>query len=381
MGRMVVTISAIRRYQECPASWYYNYREPEVKDRTDYPRLAGVHIHRHLAQEEKPTSRPRRFYYQTTKASQGVWRNRWNRVTREAFVGQQLLDVDPEAERRYLKIGEQCAALYRKRYERERPIAAEARYSVIVPELPFVTLAGIVDQIRPVTMDWIEEWRPDLVRNGELDPDYLPEVIWDAKTGDMSFDPRQRWREPTPLDAAWHQFPLHNDMQFTFYTLLYQRVKGKLPVACVWYHARSGTEFPTFRGESDYPKLFATIRSYLRGIDARQFEPHPGERCWRCGYVFACQGDKPFLVVRPGSAGEEDGPVELVPNIIKHGPKQFGLKFPSQPRPAAAPPKGPPVAAPSGDNTPIIWAPLEFEGDNPDYTPRKGGRPRLVTAR
>lgn len=356
---LVITVSSLHTLGECPAQWHFGHREAEVKGRTDYPRLAGIHIHRHLQQEERPTAKPRRFYYQTLAGSLNAWKRRWREAALAATAT--LLDVSVAEQERYLEVGQRCITLYRKEYEGTRPLAVEDPYRVEI--YPHVMLWGRVDQIRPVSMEWIARWRPDLIRDGALDPGYEPVVIWDAKTGFTSPDARVRWPNgPTPEDWAYHQFPLHHDIQFTLYTFLFKMRHGKLPVGCIQYHAQTGTEFPTFRDERDFGDLFVTLRDFLRRLEAGIFPKRYGEHCSRCDYMRACQGERPFLVVRPGHAGEEQGHTEFVPNLVKREPDpQRSFRFPVRSLGRMPPPAEPITPFPPEEPVPVLRFPIDWD--------------------
>ena len=46
-GEFRVSFSGINLYQDCPRKWFYE-RHPDVPKRTDYARLCGTGVHRHV---------------------------------------------------------------------------------------------------------------------------------------------------------------------------------------------------------------------------------------------------------------------------------------------------------------------------------------------
>ena len=80
---MRLSKSLLALYQDCPRKCYYEHH-PDVPKRTDYARLCGVHVHRHIAQLYDPTAEPRPFFFKTRKSALGAWHNRWEREVTKA---------------------------------------------------------------------------------------------------------------------------------------------------------------------------------------------------------------------------------------------------------------------------------------------------------
>ncbi len=333
VAKIFLSHTALGEYARCPARVGFalelRRNRQKIRKFKDFPRLLGIRVDRLFRLMEKPTAKPRRFYYGSVESAQGTFRGLWKRDVQQALRTRTLLEEwTKEKDDQYLQAGKHCIAVYWNKYfDKPRPLTTPGEYRVRIG--PDIWLEGSFDQCRPVSPEWIREWRPELLKSdGTLDDRYDPVVIWDCKTALRSYDARQWMREPTSEDEARVQFRLHHDPQATLFCYLYRRVNGKLPLAFVWYHARTGREFPTFR-DGDWSELEEIIQHYLDNLNAESF-PRLGvytDACTSCDYQRVCQGERPYLVVRPELLGEELGRIEQVPHLLIQPDPQLRLKL------------------------------------------------------
>lgn len=314
-GDFRVSFSGIQLYQDCARKWFYD-RHPGVPKRTDYPRLGGIAVHRHIRKFYDQPAEPRPFFYRDLRSAVGAWSNRWQRAVAEAKARDMLLFVNEAKEEEYLKTGIICVTQYWKRHvDKPRPLEIERRHEVYLGQ--GVRLVGIFDQLRAVSLDWVSRHRPELIQNGQLADGYDPVVIFDLKTDYLDFDATKLSENPTLAEQVREQYMLHEYLQPTLYTYLYERRTGKKPVGFIWYHLRSGKGFPTYREDHDYLSLFASVNHYLENIAAESFPKRVERRCKTCDHLLPCREDRHFLVVKPEEVGEESELPLVVPSPVE----------------------------------------------------------------
>jgi len=362
----VVSVTQFKRYQTCPRQWFYG-NHPDIPKKTDYSRLCGIAVHQHIRQLHQPPKEPRPFFFKTKRSALGAWYHRWHREVDKA-TQQRLMRADEKATDNYFLIGSRCVSKYwDANINLPRPLETEKTYRepLDVGGRRAGILVGVVDQVRSVSLEWIRRHRPELVVNDRLDETFSPVVIVDFKTGEFSYDveelrkksQRNLEREPTIEEQVFMQYELHEDLQPTAYTFLYEKTTGKKPVGVLWNHLRSGALFFTFRDERDYHTLFETVDHFLNNLAAQSFPKHVGYQCSRCDYLLPCREDRPFLLSKPTSLSEGGEQCMCVPTIVKKDPVQqltLGLQ---QPRAQHSLP----IVTPSSEERPIVLRNLPWD--------------------
>lgn len=326
-------------YQDCPRKAYYE-RHPGIPKHTDYARLCGVEVHRHIAELHDPTTEPRPFYFKTRKSALGAWFDRWNREAAKATEEGRLLLPNPEIDNKYFRIGARCIVRYWKQNEGlPRPIAVEKRFRTTLRNGD--ELMGVFDQIRQVSLEYIARHRPELIADGRLADGYDNVVIVDLKTDYEHYDIRDfRTNSTTREEVRW-QYELHEGRQATMYTFLYERETGKKPVGFVWYHLRSGKAFFTYREDRDYETLLQIVAHVAENWEAQSFPKNEGRRCRTCDHVEPCRENRRFLLAKAEEVPDAPVNLVLVPNLIRKNPnRQLRLPF-KMPRRKHMPPPAP----------------------------------------
>ena len=313
-GASKISRTLLEIYLDCPRKWYY-YNHPDIPKKTDYKRLCGIAVHKHISQLYKPTSTARPLFYKDKKSAVGAWFNRWHRELDKARELNRIV-LDAELTKEYGKIGAICVANYwNQNINLTRPTAVERLYETTLGI--GVTLKGIVDQIRIAPLEWIARHRPDAVEKGKLKDEFDPAVAVDLKTDSRSFDFKKDGGEIPAAEKARRQYKLHENLQATLYCYLYEKATGKKPIGFLWYHLRSGKMFFTFRDERDYATLFGAIDHYRESISGESFPKHVNSQCDFCDYLEICRADRNFLVSRAEEFPENPAGVEIVPNLIR----------------------------------------------------------------
>jgi hypothetical protein len=292
---------------------------------------------------------PRPFFFKTKKSAINAWYRIWTLACLNPENQMNLLSIDKKIEEDYMQTGIACVANYwEANYKLPRPMGIEVRYKYPIPGRGNVWLLGIVDQLRKVSTGWIENHRPELIKNGKLDPDYDPVVIFDIKTEKDRYETDDSkeidWKKVAEnpdlrqtkkvSSALRQQFKLHEEIQATFYTWLYHMHSKKRPIGFYNYNPRWNKGYFTYRTDEDYPELFKKIYQFLDDLNVGRFLPNIGTHCKTCGFFEACQGEKPFKF----SFGEHEPPggldtSELDDKSIIHvgdnkkPPKQLRLKL------------------------------------------------------
>lgn len=319
--------TALETYLDCPRRFYYS-REPLLLPRqTDYPRLLGSEVHKHIAQLHSSTKDGRPLYYKSREAMVNAWINRWHRNVQSVIDEKRLMLPEKEATRRYLAVGIECIGKYwDANVGKSPPMEVESRYSVRLPTGK--KFSGVFDQVREVSLDYIAKHRPELIENRKLKEGYDPVVIVDLKTNYLSYDVRAFRENPSLEEQVREQYKLHEGLQATSYVLLYGLAKGRAPVGFVWYHLRSGKGFFTFREEQDYLNLFDMISHVSGNIEAQSFPKHLGGRCDTCEFLVPCREDRCFIVSAPEELLGTPQQLNLIDSNLTRDPvRQLRLKI------------------------------------------------------
>jgi len=328
MGRRQLEIShsGLHMYLDCARKWYYAHH-PQIPKKTGYPRIFGLEVHRHIAQFYRPTREPRAFYFKNKISAIKSWFNRWQRALEEAELRKKLILPDNEKAKQYGRVGAVCIANYwNANLTTPRPLEVEQHYRTRLDNGVF--LVGVFDQVRQVSLDWIKHHRPEIVRNGKLINGYENAVIVDLKTDYLSYDYRRFKENPSLMEKIRLQYKLHENLQTTLYSFLYERVKGRKPVGFLWYHLRSNKAFFTYREERDYSVLSNNIEYYLENVRAQLFPKHVGYSCRFCDYLRPCREDRYFLLVEPEELSDGLDEIGIVPNLVrKNSRRQLKLKL------------------------------------------------------
>ncbi|PJA02259.1 hypothetical protein COX73_01700, partial [bacterium (Candidatus Gribaldobacteria) CG_4_10_14_0_2_um_filter_36_18] len=273
------------------------------------------------------TREPRAFYFKYKISAIRTWFNRWQRALEEAELRKKLILPDEDKAKEYGRIGAICIANYwNANLKTLRPLQVEQHYRSRLDNGAF--LVGVFDQVRQVSLDWIKHHRPEIVKQGKLLDEYENVVIVDLKTGYLSYDYRQFKEDLSLMKRIRLQYELHENLQATLYTFLYERTTGKKPVGFIWYHLRSNKTFFTYRENRDYSILSNNIEYYLENVRAQLFPKHIGYNCKFCDFIEPCREDRYFLIVEPEELLEGLEEVEIVPNLVKKDScRQLKLKF------------------------------------------------------
>ena len=328
-GKMLTfSKSRILTYFACPKSYYFHYLVRGIPKKTTLPLLCGSEVHQHIEQFYKKPAEPRPFYFQTQRSAIGAWFGRWRRAIENPTVP--IIDLSAEQIKKFGEVGAICTANYWKgNIDKARPLAVEEEFKYAWR--PSIRITGIVDQLRVAPIDWIKVKRPELVLNGELIPGYDPVVILDLKTNRESYDTRAFNLDPSPADEARMQHALHEDIQPTFYTWLYEKChRGQKPVGFIWYHLRSNKFFFTFREERDYVVIEEIIDHLVDNLDTESFPKKVGLNCRYCFFTESCRGERKNFVCRPEEPGEASVPLQAIDSLAAvelKKPKQLKLKL------------------------------------------------------
>ncbi|HLC93889.1 MAG TPA: PD-(D/E)XK nuclease family protein [Patescibacteria group bacterium] len=321
---LTLSKSALGTYMFCPAMYKLAYLDKHTK-MTDYARLAGAEVHRFIASLYRHTKERRPFFYKDIYKAQKAWFAAWKRALEDN--GKILQRPNPDKANEFGAAGWLCIKNYWTVSEnRPRPLTVEKRYSY--PIMAGVTLVGIFDQIRPVSMEDIRRVRPDLIQNGTIRNGYDPVLIVDLKTGWLNYDIGTFPSDAPEMQQAWKQAGLLSDVQGAAYTWLYQRIHGRLPVGFLLWGLREGKMFPTYGGESRFSIVRDQVQHVVDGLNAQDFTPNPGRHCTYCDYFVPCQSGKGLQVTRTLRGFSADTPIRSVElPLTPNTPKQLRLKL------------------------------------------------------
>ena len=309
-------------YIRCPMEWFF-YSRTSYSKKTDYPRLCGVEVHGHIAGLYRKTKKPRTFYYQTAISAIFAWFHRWKRACEKEK--NRIIMADEETAKKYGKIGAVCVAQYfRDNIKLPRPMEIESHYRT---KYNGVEVVGVMDQIRPVSMDFVRNKRPELIEKGKLASGYDSVVIVDLKTeyAGKGFSP------DSSIDQKIRsQFKLHEGLEPSIYSYLYEAKHGRKPLGMLWYNLRIGKTFFTYRDDDNHESLFNDLDVFLKNINAENFPKNIGKHCAYCDYIEYCQDKGRLVYSEPEEIYDMDLAVNLrriyLPREIAE-PKQLKLKL------------------------------------------------------
>jgi CRISPR/Cas system-associated exonuclease Cas4 (RecB family) len=342
----------------CPKKWFFQYRTDDLPKKINYALLFGKEMHSFINYELLREVKGRNFFFKTLGSATRGWCRRWNNANKDPKKIESLFYQSQAMQKGYLQIGIGCVKNYWQANEfLPRPLEIEKYYRYLYPYSAGIDLIGVPDQVRSVSIEWIQKHRPELIADGRLDPKYAPAVIFDIKTGKESYDSslngyeellklnqaksklvrREEFekakKELVHLIGAQHK--LHEDIQATMYTWLYEMKHGKKPIGFYWYNVRWGKGFFTYRNDSDYQTVFEMIKHMIDSINDESFPKAPSSNCSFCSFVEACRGCDKLIysgVERslPGQLeqdGEDKAPFLILANKKESEPKQLRLKF------------------------------------------------------
>ncbi len=235
----------------------------------------------------------------------------------------------------YMQIGITCLKNYwQYNHSLPRPLAIEKNFTA---HLDSWQLTGTFDQIRQVSLNYIKRHRPELIKNDQLIEGYDPVVILDLKSHYSDYDDPAFSEDDTAFlhnqlsreQILRTQFDLHENLQPTIYTFLYEQATGKKPIGFVWYHLRSGKGFFTFRESKDYHNLLVTINHLKLNLAHESFPKRTGSHCRHCSFFEACHEDRDFLISPPEKLNHQDliRPLHAPTPVKKYPGKQLKLNL------------------------------------------------------
>lgn len=333
--RLRISVTRLKLYLDCPREYFYQYLAPEIPKRTSYPRLCGAVVHALVEKLYRKTKEPRTFYFKSKGSLLGAWSFNWQRNVDLAEQEGQIILPDQNIVRSYYRVGKECLANYWDgNFGLPRPLAIEKDY--LYPVAPGVDLYGIIDQVRAAPLEYIAKFRPELVENGQLKEGYDPVVIVDMKTNKLGYDRSLLKRVPNLREQLREQYALHEDLQATAYTWLYEKVTGRRPIGFWWYHLRSGTYYATFREPKDYLTLYGVIDHFLDNLNVQSFPKHIDYHCKWCDFLEPCREDRAFYISKPRALSDDilkDIDFLTVPPLVaKADDKQLRFKRLAVPR-------------------------------------------------
>jgi len=324
--------SKMTMFMNCPAKYYLAY-VMKIPGRTDYPRLMGTGIHSMVARFHRHGNQNNPLYYKSVDTALKAWTYEWFRLLEENthLLPERIKGKDYS----FLNVGKECLKTYwEQMHKKQPPLHVEKHLSAVWGN---VKVMGIFDQIREIPLDMIREWRPDLLdAKGNLLPGYLPYIIVDLKTGLHNYDLKDLDETASLLKIARHQFPLHEDLQATVYTYIFNEVFGQMPLGFVYYYLRHGKFFLTFRTAEDFETLGKTIDHIIVNLNNVSFPKKPGSQCKWCDYFNFCRGDRDLLLNVPVTELEwikEASLADFVSGVSDPTLQlKLGLKIPKQVR-------------------------------------------------
>ena len=326
-----VSLSKLQDYNYCPREYYLS-RHPGLKKRTSYPKLFGIAMHSFVRRLHNPTKTPRPFYFQNLNSAIRAWCNYWERTLKEK--NEQLVDIDEDKAKSYKETGIFCLIKYWQDNEGlPHPLETESFYEAILEGC--IHLTGKLDQVRSVSLEWVANHRPQIIKNGKLAKEYDSVIIVDLKTDRLDFDPNRFEKFPSLEKILADQYELHEGLQPTAYTFLYEWKTGKKPIGFLWYHLRSGKFFFTYREKKDYQTLNYNIHYFLDNLNAQLFPKNISKRCKFCDYVRPCREDRYLFISYPEKIEDTSSDLDFVPNVIKKDPNRqlsLNLKIPREKR-------------------------------------------------
>lgn len=317
--RLRLSKSSVDMYLKCPRSYKYSHIE-KIKTKADYPRLAGVEVHKFIARLR--SSRNNKLYFKSLETARSAWFGTWSRALEKAHP--LMLKHTAEGDEKFGAIGWVCIRNYwNNSIDKSEPKFIEKRFEV--PLFQGVDFVGVVDQISELNPETIARIRPDLIANGALLDGFNPDVIIDFKTGRDSYDITEFVPDATELERARYQTELHLNLQVTAYYWLYFQIFKKMPVGFYWYHLLDNKAFLTTRTEDDFGNFIEIMEHVVEGITSDSFPINPEkQRCARCDYFDICN---PPELSEPSEGIEFGGISAIWPKPRPPAYKQLRFKF------------------------------------------------------
>jgi CRISPR/Cas system-associated exonuclease Cas4 (RecB family) len=286
-GILRLSVSSIKKYFQCPMSWYFQY-VLHIPQKTDYPRLCGVEVHRFIARLYKDVPYNRKFWYKSIDSARKAWFVTWKKSLEENE--DKIIGPNKEQAKKYSAIGAVCIENYwRDNLKSPNPIYIEKRYTI--PWSRGVELTGVIDQLRSAKPNWMRKKRPDLFANGTLLKGYSDNLVVDLKTGwgDYNLDDTKT----TDEEKIRKQISIQLDIQAAAYALLLQKHTEKFPFAFILYQLRHSDEnMYVVEGDLEGPQnvLRESIDHVVKNVRDGSFPRHIGRHCAFCDYAVECKG-------------------------------------------------------------------------------------------
>lgn len=326
-----LSVSGMETHHTCPWQFYARYIIG-LPSKTDFPRLTGVVIHKMLDKLYDPHRHDGRFYFKDVDKTAGYYYGEFKREYDQVQDEGKFLD-DEKKYRSFTKLGEQILRKYWvDNMHLPDPIEREKRYTYMTPR--GVRLLGIMDQVRAVSLDYVQRHRPNLIVDGKLHPDFDPVVVADFKSGYLNYD-ITRFESSAKMELLTRtQHLLHHGYQGTMYTGLYQvnhiseeHPMGKQPIGFEIYDLRKGQKYFSYRKGSDYTYLTQAVYQVIDHIESgKDYVKNYGFACSRCDFVEPCHGEEDFILVLP--EGIADG-FELEDLTPEYRNLVTSIRFPS----------------------------------------------------
>jgi CRISPR/Cas system-associated exonuclease Cas4 (RecB family) len=319
-----VSKSSLELYLDCPRRYWFLFNLKTPK-KVDYPRLCGILVHEFVQGLYNHNATDRPFFFKKKVSALHRWWRIWHEEVEKNIAESKLTNASDENTKKYAGIGAACISNYwNGNVNAARPLEIEKKYTYCEGG---IKLTGIFDQLRGVSLQWVAKRRPDIIMSGALHPAFSPVVVVDIKTERNSFDAERYKTGVTAEERNRLQFDLHEGIQPTMYTLLYELITGRKPVAFLWYHLLTGKWFVTWRTDDDYETLYDVIRHVRENLAVQSYPKHPGKRCRFCDFYEECHENRSFIMSHPETP-EEDRRPELIPSKIMVDPtKQLRLKM------------------------------------------------------
>ena len=322
-GILRLSVSSIKKYLQCPRSWYFQYVS-RIPQKTDYPRLCGVAVHRFIANLYKDNPSGRKFWFKSLDSARKAWFVTWKKTLEENE--DRIIRPSKEQDKKYAAIGATCIKNYWDgNFKSLNPIYIEKRYTILWDY--GIELTGVIDQLRFANLGWMKKERPDLFSDGTLSERYSNTLVVDLKTGwgDYNLDDAE-----TDEERIRKQISIQLDIQAAAYALLLKNHTGKFPFAFIIYQLQSSDKnMYVVRGDLEGPQnvLRENIEHVVKNVRDGSFPGTVGRHCAFCDYAIECEGlagttvsnyeDLQNILIPEGSEGA----------VYKPKPVQLKLKF------------------------------------------------------
>ncbi len=285
-GVLQLSVSSIKKYLQCPMSWYFLY-VLHIPLKTDYPRLCGNEVHRFIAGLYKNVPNDRKFWYKSIDSARKAWFDTWRRSLERNESN--IIRSDNNLADKYGAIGFVCIKNYwEDNINSPNPIHIEKKYTI--PLDCGIELTGVIDQLRYARPIWMKKSRPDLFSGDTLLENYSDTIVVDLKTGwgDYNLDDTD-----TDEDRIRKQIGIQLDIQAAAYALLIQKHTKKFPFAFILYQLQlPKNNMFVVKGDLEGPQnvLRESIDHVIKNVRDGSFPRHVGRHCALCDYAVECRG-------------------------------------------------------------------------------------------